>query len=160
MGDAVLLINSASKVGESKKLQPIWLGPYLITEKLSPVTYRLVNRKREWVVHYNRLKLCLDDELPIWLRRRRDQVREPHNLICHEGDLGLKELFRQGPEKNTQSLRAKVTVGQTPSPIPVSVPSPLPDLDTDHSTPRTPQAEFSRRGRRIKRPSHLREFKC
>ncbi len=70
-GDLVYLTNSATQIGESKKLNPVWLGPYLVVKKFSPVLYRIQGKKRTQVVHHDRLKICRDCEIPIWIRRFR-----------------------------------------------------------------------------------------
>ena len=65
IGDAVYKINSASKVGQTKKLQSPWLGPYLV-EDSHGVVYKITHKKKiEWV-HHDHLKLCKDAELPLW----------------------------------------------------------------------------------------------
>ncbi len=42
----IYLTNSATKIGESKKLNPVWLGPHLVVKKLSPVLFRIQGKKR------------------------------------------------------------------------------------------------------------------
>ena len=44
VGDFVFRCNKASKVGSSK-LNPIWVGPLLVTEVINPVLYRVRDRK-------------------------------------------------------------------------------------------------------------------
>ena len=58
-------------LGQSKKLQPIWSGPWIVTQVISSVLYRIANRKQSMVVHHDSLKLCSDRDLPIWLLRKR-----------------------------------------------------------------------------------------
>ena len=74
-GDVVFLVNSATKIGVSKKLQPCWQGPFLIIKVVSPILFEIASRKKNWVVHHDRLKKCTDRSMPLWLRRRR------HNLF-------------------------------------------------------------------------------
>jgi transposase InsO family protein len=74
VGDLVYLANSATKVGQCKKLSSVWLGPYLVIEVLSPVLMRVASPRREWVVHHDRLRPCREVTLPPWLRRRRNLV--------------------------------------------------------------------------------------
>ncbi len=78
VGDLVYLIDSSSKIGLCKKLKPPWLGPFIVVNKLSPILYRIKNRKKETVVHHDRLKLCEDRDVPGWLKRMR------HNVITSE----------------------------------------------------------------------------
>ena len=60
-----------SKVGQSKKLRKPWIGPFVIVFKINNVLYRIQRRKRNQVVHHDRLKLCQDRYLPLWLKRLR-----------------------------------------------------------------------------------------
>jgi len=74
VGDAVLLANSARKVGLCPKLAPLWQGPFVVTAVLSPVLYRIAAPRRQWVVHHDRLRRCQEEPLPLWLRRKRHQL--------------------------------------------------------------------------------------
>ena len=67
-GDYVYVRNDARKVGESRKLQPIYKGPYLVTEQLSPVLYKVRDKKTEKVIHHNRLKACPGQGIPMWMK--------------------------------------------------------------------------------------------
>jgi hypothetical protein len=64
--------DQATKVEQSTKLQSPCKGPYLITAVKPPVLYRIKDRKSESWIHHDRLKLCEDRELPIWLKRQRN----------------------------------------------------------------------------------------
>lgn len=68
------MIDSSTKIGQSKKLQKPWIGPFVGTGKLSPVLYRIKNRRKENVVHHDRLKRCSGRDTPIWLTRLRHTV--------------------------------------------------------------------------------------
>jgi hypothetical protein len=68
------VIYSSTKIGQSKKLRKPWIGPYVIDEKLSSVLYRIRDRKKSKVVHHDRLKLCSDREIPLWLSRLRHSI--------------------------------------------------------------------------------------
>ena len=73
-------------MGESKKLKPIWIGPLVVTAVINPVLFRVKDRKKEYVLHHDRLKPCEDRVVPLWLRRMR------HNML----DLDKSSPF---PEK-------------------------------------------------------------
>ena len=106
VGDAVYKFNKAVTVGQCSKLQPVWLGPWIVVEVISSVLYRITNRKRSMVTHHDSLKLCGDRELPIWFRRKRNKLlgTDPELFGVLEGDLvnndwngnlGLEELFTE-----------------------------------------------------------------
>lgn len=62
IGDKVLYFNFTKPVGVSKKFLPRWSGPFEITDKLSPVAYRIKTSKPSqtpsyrWI-HSNQIKL-------------------------------------------------------------------------------------------------------
>lgn len=97
VGDVVLKIDSATKVGQSSKLKSPWKGPYLITEVKSPVLYRIADRKGDSIIHHDRIKLCRDQEFPIWLRKLRDRILNAQPCIYvderDDDNLGLTRLF-------------------------------------------------------------------
>ena len=68
MGDVVLPMNSATKVGQNKKLARLWKGPFIIMQVIAPEPYQITSFKKEWVVHHDRLRWCDNDPLPLWLR--------------------------------------------------------------------------------------------
>ena len=71
VGDLVYKLDSYTKVGQCKKLQPIYLGPYLVIKVIPPSLYWIEDRKRNMVVHHDRLTSCRDRVVPFWLRKKR-----------------------------------------------------------------------------------------
>ena len=47
IGELVLLMNSASKVGQCRKLAALWKGPFVIVQVLTPVLYRIASSKKD-----------------------------------------------------------------------------------------------------------------
>ena len=75
VGDYVYQIDSATKVGQSSKLSAIWKGPYIVSKVYSPIIYKIEGeRKTQSIVHHDRLKLCQDRVIPLWLRRKRSEL--------------------------------------------------------------------------------------
>lgn len=72
-GDLVYEVNSATQVGQSSKLRPVWKGPLLVTEVKSPVLFRIRGRKDSRVVHHDQLKPCNDRDVPGWMARLRHE---------------------------------------------------------------------------------------
>lgn len=70
VGDAVYKRDTATKVGQSRKRKPPWKGPYIVVKVINPVLYEIEDRKKLYVIHHDRLKLCTDKDLPIWIQRR------------------------------------------------------------------------------------------
>ena len=68
VGDKVLVYTPKTKKGLSKKLLHFWHGPYVITEQLSPVNYKIQamhTPSKSEVVHVNKLKPFYECELLI-----------------------------------------------------------------------------------------------
>ena len=62
------------KMGQSRKLNPLFTGPYLVVKVLSPYLYRVRDRKKTLVLHHDRLKICEEQAVPFWVRRRRHDL--------------------------------------------------------------------------------------
>ncbi|CAC5356179.1 unnamed protein product [Mytilus coruscus] len=99
VGDVVYKLNQATQVGQSGKLKSPWKGPYLITAWRSPVLYKIKDRKTESWIYHDRIKLCEDRELPIWIKRMRnqlmDQTMDEETNEMDECTLGLPDIFKE-----------------------------------------------------------------
>ena len=80
VGDLVYRIESVKKVGQSPKLQQVWKGPLLIIQVISPILFRVADRKKTYVLHHDRLKPCEDRDIPLWLRRKRNKLQHSYYL--------------------------------------------------------------------------------
>ena len=70
-GDLVYKLDTQIKAALSKKLKPIYTGPLIVVETLSPVTYRVEGHKKTEVLHHNRLRPCKESPVPLWVKCRR-----------------------------------------------------------------------------------------
>ena len=99
VGDFVYKLNFATKKGVSKKLQPLYDGPFIVTRVLSPVLIEIENRKRKKVVHHNKLKPCNDRFIPLWIRRRRQELLSLDDTLPYDADehsfFNISDLFAQ-----------------------------------------------------------------
>ena len=68
VGDAVWLFSPNKKKGKSPKISKQWKGPYIITQKLNDLVYRVQEtaHSKPKVVHYNRLTPYKGENKPIW----------------------------------------------------------------------------------------------
>ena len=59
---------SHQKTRYSSKIQRPWKGPYVITEKLNDILYKMQESPRgnPKIVNYDRLKLYQDENKPTW----------------------------------------------------------------------------------------------
>jgi hypothetical protein len=92
VGDLVYLVNSATKIGQNKKLKPVWLGPFLVIKRISAVLYRIRGQKGVQVVHHDRIKCCRDRVVPFWLRRMRHSLLDLDSTLDYEDDSEENDL--------------------------------------------------------------------
>ena len=122
VGDVVLKIDSATKIGQSSKLKPPWKGPFIISEVISPVLYKVRDRKKESVIHHDRLKICKDRNFPLWLLRLRNKIMKgtvQRNIDRETEDLGLSHLFSESIKGNSDSVSDALIQSQSCSGIDV-----------------------------------------
>ena len=77
-------LNQVTKKGECQKLKPIWVGPLIVTEVITPVLLRVRSRKKEQVLHHDKLKICEDRAIPMWMRRLRHQILDLDTTIAYD----------------------------------------------------------------------------
>lgn len=63
---------------------------------LSPILYRLCDKRREFVLHHDRLKVCRDADMALWLVRRRRLLMEEAEEAAQENE-GMQQ---EGDELN------------------------------------------------------------
>ena len=126
VGDFVYRLNSTSKVGESKKLKPVWLGPLVVTAVINPVLFHVKDRKNEFVLHHDRLKPCKDRVVPLWM------CQMHHNMLDLDTTLAYDEA-EQAEEVPPSTL-------VSPSVGPFSTPG-VPDDSDEVPEPSTRELE-------------------
>ena len=159
VGDLVYKLDSSTKVGQSSKLRPVWKGPLLVMKVLSPVLFVVRDKRGESVIHHDRIKLCQDRAIPLWMRKMRQAFLstgsaspDPTNLLDGDLDLNLDILYTDqvsddislgGQDQNKKSV-AKKTGNKSQT------------VDTGIVDP--PPVSVSRRKRSVKLPRYLRDF--
>ena len=75
-GDLVYCLDTTRKKGLSPKLNSEkWQGPFVVTRKLNDLLFEIrQNRSRMKIVHHDRLKPYLSNDLPQWAPKLREQV--------------------------------------------------------------------------------------
>ena len=105
MGDLVYQLNAVSKKGECKKLKPIWIGPLVVTEVISPVLYRLKDRCHEFVLHHDRLKLCQDQVIPMWVQQLHHKVIDLATMIAYdEAEQEASDIADESPPSKSEVM--------------------------------------------------------
>ena len=70
-GDVVWMLSETRKVNVCHKLQPTYVGPYVITKRLNDQDYVLLKEPKghPCVLHYNKLKPYKGDYSPLWAKK-------------------------------------------------------------------------------------------
>ena len=77
VGDLVWLLNESQRKGKCPKLQRKWLGPMIVEAKVNNVTYKLrVSPTKTRVVHFDKLKPYLAQEVPKWVPTMQDKFQK------------------------------------------------------------------------------------
>ena len=143
VGDLVYKLDTTHVVGQSSKLRPIYVGPFLVTKVLSPVLYKITGRKKSEVLHHDRLRLCQDRDVPLWIRRRRNAI------------LGMEDIEEE-PEVESQGIDLSSLFHHPEAEEPVVADT---QDDTQVSGTQSPKPEVSTRGgRRVKRPGWMSDY--
>ena len=93
-GDLVYKLDTATKIGVTTKLKPVYVGPYLVTRAISPILYQIEGRRSSNVIHQDRLKLCRDRNVPLWMSRKL------HFMVCY----WTRTYMTWAPGKSLQSV--------------------------------------------------------
>ena len=94
-GDLVYKLNTKIRVGQSTKLQPIYVDPYLVVKVFSPVLYQIEGNKSKMVLNHDRIRPCTSDQIPLWVCRRRRALfdvtssGEKRQLSCPDLDVTI-----------------------------------------------------------------------
>ena len=69
VGDPVYCLDTATLKGKSSKLKSPWKGPGIIVKKISEAIFCVKVGNKYFVVNHDRIKLCQDRILPLWIKR-------------------------------------------------------------------------------------------
>ena len=84
-------IDSSTKLGQSRKLNKMWKGPCFVVKVISPSLYQIKGTKE----HHDRLKLCLERDVLLWVKQQRKFVFEG------KGDTEQGNSVAEIPDKKT-----------------------------------------------------------
>ena len=110
VGDLVFRRREAQKVGSSKKLNTVWIGPLLVVEVINPVLYWVRDRKRQYVLHHDLLKCCEDRVVPLWIRKMHHELMDLDTTIAYDEAEQGEESIPVGKD-STQGKRGAVMKG-------------------------------------------------
>ena len=116
-GDFVYKIRESGKKGLSRKLLSLYEGPFVVSNVIRPVLVCIQGRKRSSYVHHNKLKPCNDRHIPLWLRRKRQELLGLDDTIPYDiaeqsdAEEGIGDLFEIDPPQPSTSGGAAEGVG-------------------------------------------------
>ena len=156
-------INSATLKGVSKKLLPIYDGPFLVTRVLSPVLIEIEGQKKKKIIHHDKLKICRDHCIPLWIRRRRQELLSlddtlPYDEAEHSllGDAGLDTLFDDNEVVASAAHQNNASVNNIRPTLDGTDNDPI--ITSTPSSPSSPSIQVTRRGQKCKQSTWLRDF--
>ena len=105
VGDLVYRLNAVSKKGECKKLKPIWIGPLVVTEVISPVLYHVKDRRCKFILHHDHLKLCQDQVIPMWVCQLHHKVIDLDTTIAYdEAEQEASDIADESPPSKPEVM--------------------------------------------------------
>ena len=126
-----------------------------MVEVVSPVLFRIADRKKTYVLHHDRLKPCLDRDVPLWLRRKRSSLLQGLNEDNGQPDtesLGLDKLFEECSVDGNDYISPDELDKLEENPLP-EIQDPL-ESNACFPDPLPP----TRAGRERKRPQYLADY--
>ena len=85
-------IGPGNKIRTIFKLKSPWKGPYIITPLVkTPVLYKVKEKTREYWIYHDRVKLCNDRKLLVWVKRLRNNILE--KILKWITTLNLREML-------------------------------------------------------------------
>ena len=113
-----MYIQDTSRIkGHSLKLHPLWTGPAVIVKRLGDVLYRVQRCKKTQTFHYDRLKPCKADSVPIYIQRFRGSLVAADASAAADGVTASDESNQEEPLRLPSSLDT-VDPGETPMAAP------------------------------------------
>ena len=159
VGDLVYVLNSTTQVGHSPKLQPTMKGPFIVCGALSSCLFKVRERRRISVVHHDRMRICEDRCVPLWVGRMRQKLLEGQNCDLEEPPLEEETELLLEPlvEEVDNSPEDRVpTVGQD-KPDQVTEEPVSTGTMNNYSSGNTEEIRTSRCGRQINLPARYRD---
>jgi hypothetical protein len=76
-GDLLLVLNEKREVGVCPKLQPVFLGPFVVTKKINDWLVEVQTTKdgNRRILHHDKIKKYLGDEIPKWANNLSKKVK-------------------------------------------------------------------------------------
>jgi hypothetical protein len=108
VGDQVLLHDSTTKVGLSRKLTKRWRGPFTVLERNSDVTYTIVKEGISQLVSIHRLKLVGDEKQNSYIQHEEDLSSAESELISLNTTIENLLALKAAKQQDKKSLENAV----------------------------------------------------
>ena len=130
---------------------------------MSPILYKVADRKKSKVLHHDRLKPCSDRDIPLWLRRKRSRILSDGDSDfsdcdqdVFDNDFSLGDVFREEPTESMDPALPAQGSGPAKEEPDFSESGVSEPLDEESSVPASlPPSKF---GRKRVRPRHLQDY--
>ena len=130
----------------------------MVVKVISPILLKIADRKKTYILHHDRLKPCLDRDIPLWLRRKRSNLLQGSGEFQGEPDtepLYLDKLFEESSVANDRSVNDHVSMDDS--------------IKTNEILPETPDSSLdnacfseplpsTRTGRERRKPKYLVDY--
>ena len=154
VGDFIYKLRMGLKKGLSRKLLSVYEGPYIVTRVISPILFEIQTRKKKFVVHHDKLRPCFDRIIPIWLRRKRQEILSLDDTIAYdeaEQEFDDPELNRFFDDGNGLGVNTAPTQGGSASTQEGGeTGTQAPDSTETGGDPVLPCSAHTRTGRRVR----------
>ena len=93
-----------------KLLKQVWKGPLVVEEVMFAVLFKIVARKKSYILHYDRLKPCEDRYTMLWLRCKRNSLLskadsiEIKDIVFDDDSMNLDLLFEKSDVLHEKSM--------------------------------------------------------
>ena len=118
-GDLVYSKNNTKTKGLSPKLQVKWIGPGVITRKLSDVVYdvRTNQKGKSKILHHDQLKPYISDDVPSWVKKLQQTLRREHAVVLNAQDQQRPTYQDIGTQVETRECATKPLVKPVVKPV-------------------------------------------
>lgn len=83
-GDFVYILETATRKGRNKKLDPPWKGPGIVVQRITSYVYKLKMENTVIFIYHDRMKRCNDRKVPVWLKRAQNRLNTGENILDSE----------------------------------------------------------------------------
>ena len=84
--DYVYILDTVTRKGRNKKLDPPWKGPGIVVQRITSYVYKVKMEKTVIFINRDRMKRCNDRKVPVWLKRTQNRLNAGESILDIESD--------------------------------------------------------------------------